>query len=296
MIAAGSDEAVVFRGISKKYGALVALDTIDLQIPRGQNVAILGPNGAGKTTAISLMLGLRKASAGSLSVFGRHPQDPAVRSRIGSMLQCSGLPEYLRVDEALALFRSYYPSPLPIGELLELAGIRETAGKRIARLSGGQLQRLYFALALCGNPDLLVLDEPTVGLDVEARRALLATIAEISKRGRTVVMSTHYLEEADAVADRVIVIDRGRIVADGTPSEVKGAVGRKRVSFTSPAAIDDERFVQSGNLYEALTESPERLLRDLFARDIPIENLTVTGATLEEAFVALTSGGRERVA
>ncbi len=296
MIAADGAAAVTFRGVAKKYGALVALDAIDLRIERGENVAILGPNGAGKTTAISLMLGLRNASAGSVSVFGRHPHDTAVRARIGSMLQCSGVPEYLRVDEALALFRSYYPAPLPTDELLELAGIRETFGTRIARLSGGQVQRLYFALALCGNPELLVLDEPTVGLDVEARRALLATIAGISKSGRTVVMSTHYLEEADAVADRVIVIDRGRIIANGSPSEVKGTVGRKRVSFTSPVAFDDERFVRDGERYAALTESPESLLRELFARDMPIENLTVTGATLEEAFVALTSGENAHVA
>ncbi len=296
MIAADGTTAVAFRGVTKKYGPLVALDAIDLRIERGENVAILGPNGAGKTTAISLMLGLRNASAGSLSVFGRNPRDPAVRARIGSMLQCSGLPEYLRVDEALALFRSYYPAPLPTSELLEIAGIRETASMRIARLSGGQVQRLYFALALCGNPELLVLDEPTVGLDVEARRALLATIAGISKSGRTVVMSTHYLEEADAVADRVIVIDRGQIIADGSPSEVKGRVGRKRVSFTSPVALDDHRFVRDGDRYEALTESPESLLRELFVREMPIENLTVTGATLEEAFVALTSGGVAHVA
>ena len=296
MIAADGTTAVAFRGVTKKYGSLVALDAIDLRIERGENVAILGPNGAGKTTAISLMLGLRNASAGSLSVFGRNPRDPAVRTRIGSMLQCSGLPEYLRVDEALALFRSYYPAPLPTDELLELAGIRETFGTRIARLSGGQVQRLYFALALCGNPELLVLDEPTVGLDVEARRALLATIAGISKSGRTVVMSTHYLEEADAVADRVIVIDRGQIIADGSPSEVKGTVGRKRVSFTSSVALDDLRFVRVGDRYEALTEAPELLLREIFARDMPIENLTVTGATLEEAFVALTSGGKANVA
>ena len=296
MIAADGTTAVTFRGVAKKYGALAALDAIDLRIERGENVAILGPNGAGKTTAISLMLGLRNASAGSVSVFGRNPRDPEVRTRIGSMLQCSGLPEYLRVDEALALFRSYYPAPLPTSELLEIAGIRETASMRIARLSGGQVQRLYFALALCGNPELLVLDEPTVGLDVEARRTLLATIAGISKSGRTVVMSTHYLEEADAVADRVIVIDRGQIIADGSPSEVKGRVGRKRISFTSPIALDDLRFVRDGERYEALTESPESLLRELFAREMPLENLTVTGATLEEAFVALTSGGAARVA
>ncbi len=296
MIAADRADAVVFRGVSKKYGALTALDAIDLCIPRGQSVALLGPNGAGKTTAISLLLGLRSATAGSISVLGGSPRNQRVRARVGAMLQCSGLPEYLTVSEAIALFRSYYPEPLPTGELLALADLNAKAHARIARLSGGQLQRLYFAVALCGDPEILVLDEPTVGLDVEARRSLLATISGIAERGRTVLMSTHYLEEADALADRVVVIDRGRIIADGSPSEVKGTVGRKRLTFTSPIALDDERFARSGDRYEALTESPERLLRDLFARDIPLENLTVTGATLEEAFVALTSGGAARVA
>ena len=296
MSAETGEEAVLFRGVSKKYGTLVALDAIELRIPRGQSVAILGPNGAGKTTTISLLLGLRKPSTGSLSVLGGNPREQAVRARVGAMLQSSGLPEYLRVDEAIALFRSYYPAPLPIDELLALAGLTEKARSRIARLSGGQVQRLYFALALCGNPELLVLDEPMVGLDVEARRSLLATISEIANRGRTVLMSTHYLEEADAVSDRVVVIDRGRIIADGTPSEVKGTVGRKRVAFTSRVAFDDVRLSRNGERYEALTESPELLLRDLFTRGIEIDDLTVTGATLEEAFLALTGGENKHVA
>lgn len=291
-----ADDVVRFDAVGKRYGSVVALEGVDLRIPRGQNVAILGPNGAGKTTAISLLLGLRRPSAGALSVFGRSPREPGVRARIGSMLQSSGLPEYLRVDEALALFRTYYPAPLAVDALLDLAGIAECSRTRIARLSGGQLQRLYFALALCGNPELVVLDEPTVGLDVEARRALLATIAGISKSGRTVLMSTHYLEEADAVADRVLVIDRGHIIADGTPSEVKARVARKRVSFTASEPLEDRRFARNGDHYEILTESPEALLRELFARDLTIKNLHVTGATLEEAFLALTGGENKHVA
>jgi len=296
MIAAERTEAVVFRSVSKRYGTLLALDAIDLCIPRGQRVALLGPNGAGKTTAISLLLGLRSATAGSISVLGGSPREQTVRARVGAMLQCSGLPEYLSVSEAIALFRSYYPAPLPIEELLALAGLHAIARTRIARLSGGQLQRLYFAIALCGNPEILVLDEPTVGLDVEARRSLLATISGIAERGRTVLMSTHYLDEADAIADRVVVIDGGRIIADGTPSAVKGSVGRKRVSFTSRVALDDVRLSRNGERYEALTESPEHLLRELFARNVEINDLTVTGATLEEAFVALTSGRETHVA
>ena len=296
MSAGTGEDAVLFRGVSKTYGRLLALDAIDLRIPRGESVAILGPNGAGKTTALSLLLGLRRASAGAISVLGGDPRARSVRARIGAMLQSSGLPEYLRVDEALELFRSYYPAPLPIDELLSLAGLDDIAGSRIARLSGGQVQRLYFALALCGDPELLVLDEPTVGLDVEARRSLLATIAAIAERGRTVLMSTHYLEEADAIADRIVVIDRGRIIADGSPRDVKAGVARKRMSFRTRSPLDDARFARDGERYDALTESPESLLRDLFARGIEIDDLTVTGATLEEAFVALTSGEHRHVA
>ncbi|HUY11485.1 MAG TPA: ABC transporter ATP-binding protein [Candidatus Dormibacteraeota bacterium] len=288
--------AVAFNGVGKRYGSLVALQPTDLAVPQGEIVAILGPNGAGKTTAVSLMLGLRAPSTGSVAIFGKNPRDFATRSRIGAMLQNSGVPEYLRVDEAIALFQSYYPKPMPTAELLQYCGLEEKATTRIARLSGGQLQRLYFALALCGDPELLVLDEPTVGLDVEARRGLLATISEIGKRGRTIVMTTHYLEEADALADRIVVIDRGSIIADGSPAEIKATVGRKRVSFTSIVSLDDAQFVRNGERYEITTEKPERILQELFARKLPIENLTVTGASLEEAFVHLTSHENAHVA
>lgn len=290
------ETAISFRAVSKQYGLLVALQSIDLTVPRGETIAILGPNGAGKTTAVSLILGLRSPTSGSLSILGGSARNLATRSRIGAMLQTSGIPEYLHVNEAIALFRSYYPKPMPAATLLGLCGLEEKANSRIARLSGGQLQRLYFALALCGDPELLVLDEPTVGLDVEARRGLLTTIAEIGKRGRTIVMTTHYLEEADALANRVVVIDRGSIIADGSPAEIKATVGRKRVTFTSSAMLDDARLIRDGESYSAYTDAPERLLHDLFQKAIPIGNLTVTGASLEDAFLHLTTHEAQHVA
>ena len=270
--------AIALAGVTKKYGVLTALDNIDLDIPQGQMIAILGPNGAGKTTAVSLMLGLRTPTSGTARILGHDPRLVATRSAMGAMLQASGVPEYLRVDEAIELFRTYYPKPLATKEIVDICGLGEKFKTRIARLSGGQLQRLYFALAICGDPRIVLLDEPTVGLDVEARRSLLATIDGIAKQGRTVVLTTHYLEEADALAERIVVIDRGTIVADGTPSQIKARVGRKRVAY-----------IAEGQRHEVLTDAPEAVLFDLFKRNVQISELTVTGASLEEAFIHITA-------
>ncbi|MDQ2681222.1 MAG: ABC transporter ATP-binding protein [Candidatus Eremiobacteraeota bacterium] len=270
--------AIELRGASKRYGSVLALDGIDLSIPQGQVIAILGPNGAGKTTAISLMLGLRAPTAGSVQVLGGNPRDIATRTSMGAMLQTSGVPEYLRVDEAIELFRTYYPNPMPTAQIVQTCGLADNVKTRVARLSGGQLQRLYFGLALCGDPPIVLLDEPTVGLDVEARRLLLSTIEGIAKSGRTVVLTTHYLEEADALADRIVVIDRGKIVADGTPAQIKATVGRKRVSYLC-----------EGTKHEVLTDAPEALLFNLYKEGLQISELTVVGASLEEAFLQITA-------
>ncbi len=269
--------AISLAGVTKRYGSVTALDNIDLTVPQGQTIAILGPNGAGKTTAISLMLGLRTPTQGKVEMLGGDPRDIRTRSAMGAMLQSSGVPEYLRVREAIELFCTYYPKPMPLGPLVELCGLEEKLNARVASLSGGQLQRLYFALAICGDPKIVLLDEPTVSLDVEARRSMLATIHSIAQQGRTIVLTTHYLEEADALADRIVVIDRGVIVADGTPSEIKSTVGQKRIAYT-----------EGGQAYEYLTDCAEVVLRDLFARNAQITGLTVTGASLEEAFLHLT--------
>ena len=270
--------AIALVGVTKRFGSVTALNAIDLAIPQGQTIALLGPNGAGKTTAVSLMLGMRAPTSGTVEVMGGNPHKTATRSVMGAMLQASGVPEYLHVDEAVELFRTYYPKPLPIGEIVDICGLQTVRKTRLARLSGGQLQRLYFALAICGDPHVVLLDEPTVGLDVEARRSMLATVDAIAKKGRTVVLTTHYLEEADALADRIVVIDRGEIVADGTPAQIKATVARKRVAYTA-----------GGARHEILTDSPEALLFDLFKQNAQISELTVSGASLEEAFLQITA-------
>ncbi|MGH2370788.1 MAG: ABC transporter ATP-binding protein, partial [Chloroflexota bacterium] len=216
--------AVELLGARKVYGTVEALKGIDLTIRCGEVVAILGPNGAGKTTAISLMLGLRQPTAGQARLFGLPPTDRRARSRCGVMLQESGVPEVLAVGELVDLFRSYYPSPLPAAAVIRLAGLEDKAKSQTRDLSGGQRQRLYFALAICGDPEALFLDEPTVGMDVEARRVFLDTIRGFARAGKTIVLTTHYLEEADELAERIVVIDRGAIIADASPGVIKAQV------------------------------------------------------------------------
>lgn len=212
---------VEMRGATKRYGSVEALRGVDLTIERGEVVALLGPNGAGKTTAVRILLGLSKADAGEVSVFGHAPGSQAAKLRRGAMLQVAKVPETLRVREHIELFSSYYPAPLPLPEVIEMAGLQGLERRLFGELSGGQKQRVLFALALCGNPDLLFLDEPTVGLDVETRRAIWMRIRAFVARGGSVLLTTHYLDEADALANRIAVINRGLIVAQGTPAELK---------------------------------------------------------------------------
>src|SRR3954449_6516798 len=191
--------------VSKTYGNITALADVDLSIPQGRVLGLLGPNGAGKTTLVRLLLGMMRPSCGAISVFGSDPRIASKRVRIGAMLQVAKVPETLRVREHIALFSSYYPQPLPIAETLRIAGLESVAGRLFGELSGGQKQRVLFALALCGDPDLLLLDEPTVGLDVEARRAMWDQIRDLASRGKTIVLTTHYLEEADLLSDEIVV-------------------------------------------------------------------------------------------
>jgi ABC-2 type transport system ATP-binding protein len=289
--------AVELSGAGKRYGPVEALTGVDLAIAPGEVVAILGPNGAGKTTAISLMLGLRKPTAGRARLFGMDPTDRRARSRCGVMLQESGVPEVLRVRELVDLFRSYYPAPLPIDQAIGLAGLEEKAGAQVRELSGGQ--RLYVALAVAGDPDCLFLDEPTVGLDVEARRALLETIARFARAGKTIVLTTHYLEEADQLAERIVVVHRGRVVADAAPDAIKARVAAKRVTFRCAAGLASGALaglpvrhaeVADGRV-RLLSSEPEAVLRALFGQGLEISDLEVEGASLEEAVVSLTGRG-----
>ncbi len=281
---------------TKKYGAVEALKGVSLDIELGEVVAMLGPNGAGKTTSISLLLGLRKPTTGKAQLFGLDPSDLNARSRVGVMLQESGIPEMLRVQEIVDLFRSYYPKPMARDRAISMAGLDEKAKALVKQLSGGQRQRLYFALAVCGDPEVLFLDEPTVGMDVEGRRSFIERIAEFANMGRTVVLTTHYLEEADQLAKRVVVIDRGLVIADASPQEIKSRVAGKRVRFTAAAMTDkDLEGLQvttstfADHRVQLLTNQPEAVLRELFRRGVEISDLEVSGADLEDAFISLTT-------
>jgi ABC-2 type transport system ATP-binding protein len=291
--------AVELTNATKTFGSVQALKGVSLAVQPGETVAFLGPNGAGKTTAISLMLGLRSPTSGSAAIFGQNPRNPANRSRIGVMLQESGVPTTLKVREVVEMFRRLYPRPLSVAAVLEAAQIGEKANALTANLSGGQRQRLYFALALVGDPDVLFLDEPTVALDVESRRVFWEHITALVKRGKTIVLTTHYLEEADALADRIVVINQGSIVAEGTPREIKARVGGKNVRFRAPGLADATlaglpdvaRFSRAGDSVEIYTLQPEAVLRELFRREVGLSELEVVGAGLEEAFVSITNQG-----
>lgn len=284
---------------SKRYGEVQALDNVTLAIGAGEVVAMLGPNGAGKTTSISLILGSRKPTSGTARLFGLDPRDLRARSRIGVMLQESGVPGMLKVEEIVGLFGSYYPVPLRVSEAIAMAGLEEKSKSLVKDLSGGQRQRLYLALAVCGNPEVLFLDEPTVGMDVEGRHRFLQEVGEFAAKGRTVVLTTHYLEEADQLAHRVIVIDRGHVIADSTPAEIKARVAGKRITFTTlrPVEMSDlaglplsSQQVEDGRV-GLLTNEPESVLRELFRRGVEMKDLEVAGADLEEAFLAMTQHG-----
>jgi len=291
--------AIELVGASKKYGNFEALKNVSFAIEKGSLVAMLGPNGAGKTTSINLMLGLRRPTAGKALIFGDDPRSIATRRRFGAMLQESGVPQLLKVTELVELFRSYYPKPLPTDQVVKLVGLEEKAGTLVKDLSGGQTQRLYFALAICGDPEVLFLDEPTVGMDVEGRRIFLRAIRNFAAGGKTVLLTTHYLEEADELAERVLVIDKGKLIADGSPQEIKSRVAGSKISFTSAAPLDAAALsglpVSASDVSDhrvtLMTNDPQAVLRELFRRNVDMSNLEVRGADLEEAFLSLTGRG-----
>ncbi|PYQ66799.1 MAG: multidrug ABC transporter ATP-binding protein [Acidobacteria bacterium] len=279
----------------KRFGAVTALDGVDFAVQPGEVVALLGPNGAGKTTAVQLLLGLLRPSGGEVRLFDQDPRSTAARVRVGAMLQISKVPETLRVREHVHLISSYYPNPLPATEVMAAAGLVGLENRLFGKLSGGQRQRVLFALALCGDPHLLFLDEPSVGMDVESRRGLWSVIEGKAAEGRSVLLTTHHLEEADALADRIVLISRGRIVAEGTPAEIKARVAGRKVRCRTALTLEEAAALpgvraarREGELTELFTTEADRAVRELLARDPGLSGLEVEGADLEEAFLTLT--------
>ena len=291
------DVLASLRGVHKRYGAQPALDGVDLEVHAGQLLALLGPNGAGKTTSIGLLLGLLRADAGRVQLFGRDPQQVQSRRGIGVMLQQAALPETLRVRELLQLTASYYPAPLSVAQSAALADISDLLARPYGRLSGGQQRRVQFALAVCGRPRLLFLDEPTVGLDISSRQRLWSTVRGLVDEGVGVVLTTHYLEEAEQLADRVCVMLRGGIVSDGSVDALRARVATRRVRcITSlPAATvaswpGVHRATHDGTCLQVTCESAEVLVRRLLEADPLLSALEVHSAGLGQAFSELVAG------
>lgn len=285
--------AVELKDVSKSFGQVKALEQVSLSIQQGEVVALLGPNGAGKSTAISLMLGLRQTTSGTVKIFGLDPREPKSRLRVGAMLQESELPNHLKTVEVLELFAKQYSQPIAVSQALELSGLTKEATQLASRLSGGQRKRLCFALALIGNPDLLFLDEPTAALDVEARQVFWAAVRDLVAQGKTILLTTHYLEEADALAQRIVVIAGGRVVASGTPEQIKANTGGKRVSFVLESGVlkpmaETSQWQSEGQRIQFLSQRPETALQQIFATGAQIRDLEVVGVGLEEAFVEIT--------
>ena len=287
-------------GVATQFGTgsatVQAVRGLDLEVRPGELLALLGPNGAGKSTAIGMLTGLTAPTSGRARLFGCDPRDVRARRRLGVMLQASGVPQTLRVRELLTEFRGYYPAPLPMAQVVTAAGLDGLEGRMFGELSGGQQRRVLFGIALAGDPDLLVFDEPTTGLDVEARRGLWATLRDLARSGRGVVLTTHYLEEADALADRIVVIDRGVVIAQGTPAEITARVPGRRVRARTAVSLAVAspwpgvvRASREGPWLELLAGSAEPVLRALLDLDRSAAEVTVTEPSLEEAFLALTT-------
>jgi ABC-2 type transport system ATP-binding protein len=283
-------------GVRKRFGGIAALDGFDLAVKRGELLALLGPNGAGKSTAISILLGLHAPDAGSAQLFGHAPQEIAGRRRIGVMMQEVALPGVLRPRELIAQAAAYYPTPYDVDAVISRLQLREVANRPYGKLSGGQKRQVQFALAICGRPELLFLDEPTVGMDVQAREALWKVIRELLHEGCSIVLTTHYLEEAEALADRVAVMARGRLVTTGTVEEIRAHVSRKQVSFSSTLSAELMRgwpevmtLENERGRMQITTRSAEALLMKLFREDPALADIEVRRAGLAEAFNELTT-------
>ncbi|MFF0159197.1 ABC transporter ATP-binding protein [Streptomyces sp. NPDC005263] len=289
---------VAFDQVSKAYGAVRAVDGLTLTLSPGETVALLGPNGAGKSTTLDLLLGLKQADSGSVRLFGSTPREAIVAGHVGAMLQSGGLMDEVTVAELVRLACALHPRPYPVGDVLARAGVAQIADRKVDKLSGGQAQRVRFALATAGDSDLIVLDEPTTGMDVTTRQAFWATMREQADQGRTVLFATHYLEEADAIADRVLVLHRGRLLADGTAAEIKAKAGARRISFDLDGEMDAASLRAlpfltaldtSGHTVRIQSSDADATVHALYGLGIYPRNLEVSGLGLEQAFVAITA-------
>ena len=288
---------VVAKGLQKSYGPVKAVRGIDLVVQAGETVALLGPNGAGKTTTIDMVLGLSRPDSGKVNVFGLAPPDAVRAGLVGGMLQVGSLVSDLTVRELVSMVASLYPKPLPVAGVLQSTGLAEISERRTQDLSGGQTQRVRFAVAVVGDPELLVLDEPTVALDVEGRREFWASMRAVAARGKTVLFATHYLEEADAFADRVVLVARGKVVADGTPNEIKAKVGSRTIRARLPG-VDVSELTSLPGVASADRRGDDVVLscrdsdvalRALLGRYEGARDIEVRGGSLEDAFIELTS-------
>jgi ABC-2 type transport system ATP-binding protein len=286
-----------FRDVSKNFGSVQAVAGLDLQLRAGETVALLGPNGAGKSTTLDLLLGLKNPDAGSVEVFGTSPRRAIAAGRVGAMLQSGGLMEDVTVRELVGLFCDLHPRARPVDRVLADAGITDIGGRKVNKLSGGQEQRVRFALATVGDNDLIVLDEPTVGMDVTARQAFWATMRTQVEHGRTVLFATHYLEEADAIADRVMVLHRGRLIADGTAAEIKARAGARRITFDLDGPVDEAALAAlphlagldvTGPTVRIRSDDADATMHAVYALGLYPRNLEVAGLGLEQAFLAIT--------
>ena len=277
---------------SRRYGDVTALDGVSLDVPAGQLLGLLGPNGAGKSTLLQLLSGLRRPTSGTVELFGGDPREAARRRLLGTTPQETGLPPTLRVGEVVELVAGHFADPVPTGELLERFGLTGLERRQTGGLSGGQKRRLTVATAFVGRPRLVLLDEPTTGLDVDARHALWDAVRDYHSGGGTVVLTSHYLEEVEALAERVVVVDRGRVRADGSLADIRGVVASRLVRFRAPKlpvlpSID--RSNRNGERYELWTSDADSLVRELVGSGAPFSDLEVASASLEEAFLTLTA-------
>jgi ABC-2 type transport system ATP-binding protein len=281
-------------GLTKSYGAIRALDELSMSVDRDEIVAVLGPNGAGKTTALEIALGLRTADAGRARLFGASPRAAGTRARVGATPQDSGFPDALCVDELVAFAAAHFPQAPPLASTIEAFGLSELAARHAGELSGGESRRVALALAFAGNPEFVVLDEPTTGLDVESRRRLWETVKAAS-RGRSILFTTHYLEEAEALATRIVVIDRGHVRFDGDPSDLRARFGTRRVSYVGlPLALPglEASIVHSNGRVVIATSDTDAYVRALVSAGVPFSDLEVARPSLEEAFLSITGGSK----